>query len=164
MAAAGVNGPLAPHMRPCAPRRRVQWMADNPQASRYIFWGCWGCVWLSNCPFVPAMMYCHSIGVFWGPTDSLNLGTPFKTTRCLFVSGFSIPGPAPPPQLSQRTVPPPRMRNGTPTYVWYYGSCAHQKKCQQNDSKAGWVWIQTCSNLCMIWIFIFQCFATSSFT
>ncbi len=30
MAAAGGNGPLAPHMRPCAPRRRVEWMGDNP--------------------------------------------------------------------------------------------------------------------------------------
>ncbi len=29
MAAAGGNGPLAPHMRPCAPRRRVKWMGDN---------------------------------------------------------------------------------------------------------------------------------------
>ncbi len=30
MAAAGGNGPLAPHMRSCAPRRRVEWMGDNP--------------------------------------------------------------------------------------------------------------------------------------
>jgi hypothetical protein len=30
MAAAGRNGPLAPHMRPCAPRQRVEWMGDNP--------------------------------------------------------------------------------------------------------------------------------------
>jgi hypothetical protein len=30
MATAGGNGPLAPHMRPCAPRRRVEWMGDNP--------------------------------------------------------------------------------------------------------------------------------------
>ncbi len=30
VAAAGGNGPLAPHMRPCAPRRRVEWMGDNP--------------------------------------------------------------------------------------------------------------------------------------
>ncbi len=29
MAAAGGNGPLAPHMRPCAPRQRVGWMGDN---------------------------------------------------------------------------------------------------------------------------------------
>jgi hypothetical protein len=30
MAAAGGNGPLAPHMRPCAPRRRFEWMGNNP--------------------------------------------------------------------------------------------------------------------------------------
>jgi hypothetical protein len=34
MAAAGRNGPLAPHMRPCAPRRRVEWMGDNPSSLR----------------------------------------------------------------------------------------------------------------------------------
>jgi hypothetical protein len=30
MAAASRNGPLAPHMRPCAPRQHVEWMGDNP--------------------------------------------------------------------------------------------------------------------------------------
>ncbi len=30
MAAADGNGPLAPHMRPCAPHRRVKQMGDNP--------------------------------------------------------------------------------------------------------------------------------------
>ncbi len=30
MAAAGGNGPLAPHMRPCAPRQCVEWMGNNP--------------------------------------------------------------------------------------------------------------------------------------
>ena len=30
MAAAGRNGPLAPHIRPCAPHQRVEWMRDNP--------------------------------------------------------------------------------------------------------------------------------------
>jgi hypothetical protein len=30
MAAAGRNGPLAPHMRPCIPRRHVEWMGNNP--------------------------------------------------------------------------------------------------------------------------------------
>jgi hypothetical protein len=29
MASASGNGPLAPHMRPCAPRQRVEWMGDN---------------------------------------------------------------------------------------------------------------------------------------
>ncbi len=34
MAAAGGNGPLAPHMKPCAVRRRVEWMGDNPPSLR----------------------------------------------------------------------------------------------------------------------------------
>jgi hypothetical protein len=34
MAVASGNGPLAPHMRPCAPRRRVEWMGDNPPSLR----------------------------------------------------------------------------------------------------------------------------------
>ena len=34
MAAAGGNGPLAPHMRPCTPRRHVEWMGDNPPSLR----------------------------------------------------------------------------------------------------------------------------------
>jgi hypothetical protein len=39
MAAAGGNGPLAPHMRPCATRRCVKWMNDNPLSKRMYFWG-----------------------------------------------------------------------------------------------------------------------------
>jgi hypothetical protein len=40
MAAAGGNGPLAPHMRPGAPRRRVKWMGDNPPSLRmYVLGG-----------------------------------------------------------------------------------------------------------------------------
>ncbi len=34
MAAAGGNGPLAPHMRPYAQRRRVEWKGDNPPSLR----------------------------------------------------------------------------------------------------------------------------------
>jgi hypothetical protein len=34
MAAASGNGPLAPHMRPCAPRQRVKWMGDTPPSLR----------------------------------------------------------------------------------------------------------------------------------
>ncbi len=40
MAATGRNGPLAPHMRPGALRRRVEWMGDNPPSLRmYFLWG-----------------------------------------------------------------------------------------------------------------------------
>ncbi len=34
MAATVGNGPLAPHMRPCAPRRRFKWMGNNPPSLR----------------------------------------------------------------------------------------------------------------------------------
>jgi hypothetical protein len=39
MAAAGGNGPLAPHMRPGAPRRRVEWIGDNPPSLWMYFGG-----------------------------------------------------------------------------------------------------------------------------
>ncbi len=34
MAADGGDGPLAPHMRPCAPRQRIEWMGNNPPSLR----------------------------------------------------------------------------------------------------------------------------------
>ncbi len=34
MAAAGGNGPLAPHMRPCAQCQHVKWMGNNPLSLR----------------------------------------------------------------------------------------------------------------------------------
>ncbi len=39
MATAGGNGPLAPHMRPGAPRQRVEWMGYNPPSLRVYFGG-----------------------------------------------------------------------------------------------------------------------------
>jgi hypothetical protein len=39
MAAPGRNGPLAPHMRPGAPRQCVEWMGDNPPSLRMYFGG-----------------------------------------------------------------------------------------------------------------------------
>jgi hypothetical protein len=39
MAAAGGNGPLAPHMRPCVPCQRIKWMGDNPPSLRKFFGG-----------------------------------------------------------------------------------------------------------------------------
>jgi hypothetical protein len=67
MAAAGGNGPLAPHMRPGALRGRVEWMGNNPQACGFIFGGGQGCLWTSKRSFIPTMMNHHNIGVFWGP-------------------------------------------------------------------------------------------------
>jgi hypothetical protein len=37
MATASRNGPLAPHMRPCALRRRIVWMDDNPPSKGIYF-------------------------------------------------------------------------------------------------------------------------------
>ncbi len=48
MATAGGNGPQAPHMRPCAPRRHVKWMGDNPPSLQTYFLGGWGCLWPSK--------------------------------------------------------------------------------------------------------------------
>jgi hypothetical protein len=39
MATAGRNGPLVPHMRPCAPRRCFEWMGGNPLSLRMYFGG-----------------------------------------------------------------------------------------------------------------------------
>jgi hypothetical protein len=39
IAVAGRNGPQAPHMRPCAPRQRLEWMGDNPPSLRVYFMG-----------------------------------------------------------------------------------------------------------------------------
>jgi hypothetical protein len=39
MAAAGGNGPLAPHMRPGTPRRCVEWICDNPPSLQMYFLG-----------------------------------------------------------------------------------------------------------------------------
>ncbi len=39
MAAPGRNGPLAPHMRPCAPCQCVEWMGNNPLSLRMYYLG-----------------------------------------------------------------------------------------------------------------------------
>jgi hypothetical protein len=39
MAAVGGNGPLAPHMRPCALRQCFKWMDDNPPSKQMYFLG-----------------------------------------------------------------------------------------------------------------------------
>jgi hypothetical protein len=66
--------PLPVDMAPQRPTWRLALRADTmngwattPQASECIWEGCWGCVWPSKHSFVPAMMNCHNIGVFWGP-------------------------------------------------------------------------------------------------
>ncbi len=84
MAAACRNGPLAPHMRPCTPRRCFEWMGDKPPSLRMYFWGWLRCLWPSKCSFVPAMMQCHNIGVLWGPY------TPSTARKCLLVFFFTV--------------------------------------------------------------------------
>jgi hypothetical protein len=39
MTAAGRNGPLAPHMRPCTPCQCFEWMGNNPPSLRMYFGG-----------------------------------------------------------------------------------------------------------------------------
>ncbi len=48
MATTSKNAPLAPHTRPCARRRHIKWMGDNPPSLRMYFWGGWGCLWPSK--------------------------------------------------------------------------------------------------------------------
>ncbi len=48
MAAAGGNGPLAPHMRPCPLHQCVKWMGNNPPSLGMYFLGGWGCLWPSK--------------------------------------------------------------------------------------------------------------------
>jgi hypothetical protein len=69
MATAGGNGngPLAPHMRPGASRRRIKWMGDNPPSLRMHFFGRSRVFMDLKVLLVPAMMNHHNIGVFWGP-------------------------------------------------------------------------------------------------
>ncbi len=67
MAAAGGNGPLAPHMRPCTRADVSNGWKTTLHACRCILGEDWGCVWPSKRSIVPAMMHCHNIGVFWGP-------------------------------------------------------------------------------------------------
>ncbi len=67
MATAGRNGPLAPHMRPGPPGRRVKWMGNNPPSLRMFCFGRLRVFMDLKALLVPAMMNCHNIRVFWGP-------------------------------------------------------------------------------------------------
>jgi hypothetical protein len=62
MAAAGRNGPLAPHMRPCTLCRCFEWMGDNPPSKRMYSLGEVEGVYGPQS--APAMMNRHNIGVF----------------------------------------------------------------------------------------------------
>jgi hypothetical protein len=62
MAAAVGNAPLAPHMRSCAQRQRIEWMGDNPQILRMYFLV--GLRVFIALKALPAMMHRHKIGVF----------------------------------------------------------------------------------------------------
>ena len=59
MAAAGGDGPLAPHMRPGAPHRHVEWMGNNPPSLRMYFLG--GLRVFMALKALPAMMHCRKI-------------------------------------------------------------------------------------------------------
>jgi hypothetical protein len=59
IAAAGGNGPLAPHTRPFAPRLRVEWMGNNPPSKRIYFLELLGCAWPSKHSDFVAMHHCR---------------------------------------------------------------------------------------------------------
>ncbi len=88
MAAAGRNIPLAPHMRPCAPHQCIKWMGNNSLRKQIQFLEGWGCIWPPKCSFVPAMIHCHIIGVFWGPC------TPSTPQRIVSSCSASLPLPS----------------------------------------------------------------------
>ncbi len=62
MAAAGGNAHLAPHMRYCAQRRRIERMGDDPLSLRMYFLG--GLRVFMALKALPAMVHRHKIGVF----------------------------------------------------------------------------------------------------
>ncbi len=67
MASAAGNGPLAPHMRPCAPCQCIEWMGDNPPSLWMFLGGGLRVCMALKVLLVPAMMHCQNIRVFWGP-------------------------------------------------------------------------------------------------
>ncbi len=83
MATAGINGPLVPHMRPCAPRQCIVWMGNNPMSKQLYFWGSWGCVWPSKHSNVVVIHHHCNKGALWGPY------TP-STTQKLFPLAWGL--------------------------------------------------------------------------
>jgi hypothetical protein len=55
-AAAGGNGPLAPHMSPCALHRCIKWMGDNPPSKREYFLGL-----LTLCMALKTLQFCGNV-------------------------------------------------------------------------------------------------------
>ncbi len=71
MAAASGNGPLAPHMTPCAPHQHHKWIGYNPPASGCNFLGGWGCVCPQSAPLFRRWWIATTFGEFWGPYTPL---------------------------------------------------------------------------------------------
>ncbi len=67
MAAAGGNGPQAPHMRPCTPRQRREWMGDNPPSLRMYFMGGLRVFMALKALLCSGNDASPQHGVFWGP-------------------------------------------------------------------------------------------------
>ncbi len=67
MAAAGRNAPYYPTWGLALRADASNGWATTLQACGCKFWGDWGCVWPSKRSFVPGIMRCHKIRVFWGP-------------------------------------------------------------------------------------------------
>jgi hypothetical protein len=67
MTAAGRNGPLVPHMRPCAPHRRNVWIGDNRPSKRMQFLGLLRVCMPSKHSDVVAIHHHWNKGALWGP-------------------------------------------------------------------------------------------------
>jgi hypothetical protein len=108
MAATGGNGPLAPHMRPCAPRQCIKWMGDNPPSLwMYLGRGLRVCIALkallcsSNAELPQHRSVLRAIHTLNSPTNYLHLLGGLLTihlTRWIGVQGliWGTRGPFPP--------------------------------------------------------------------
>ncbi len=66
MTTTGRNGPLVPHMRPCALHRHNVWIGDTPPSKRMYFWGL-----LTVCMALKTLQCCGNSsspeqGALWG--------------------------------------------------------------------------------------------------
>ena len=61
------NGPLVPHIKPCAPHSRLCSMGDDPPSKQIYFLRGWGGVRPSKHSYVTVMHHRQNKGAHWGP-------------------------------------------------------------------------------------------------
>ncbi len=86
MAAAGWNGALVPHRRPCNPSQHLRLIRDNPPI-KWIYdlgWGGWEGVWPSTHYDIVVINHHHNIKAFWVPTPSQPLRKTYPLARGVF--------------------------------------------------------------------------------